>query len=426
MQPNLRRSYGAVTPVTNQGGPGGCSAPSGAAVALIQIGTLTPSGNGYLQGGAQGVASFPNALILYQPGDQYGTAVAMPLNPANGEFDVQVQFAATDLYGDLLGYFKAPGGQYFMQGGNTFGTTAKLGTLDNQPLELYVNNVRAMRYEYNASGTNVIGGISTNAVSGSHFQVTIGGGGGNTANANQATISGGGGNVALGTASTVSGGVGNNASGFESVVTGGASNAASGTYSTVGGGNSNTASGDYSYAAGFHANANGSGCFVFSDASSANPTSCFSPQVFVVRAINGFYFFTGGSSDATYTGAQLVHGSSAWSTYSDRSGKENIEAIDPREVLSKLVAMPIATWNWKSQEAGTRHMGPMAQDFRTAFGLGEDDRHITTVDSEGVALAAIQGLHQLVQEKDARIEALEGAVAELKRLVEAFEVKQER
>ena len=90
MQPNLRRSYGAVTPVTNQGGPGGCSAPSGAAVALIQIGTLTPSGNGYLQGGAQGVASFPNALILYQPGDQYGTAVAMPLNPANGEFDVQV------------------------------------------------------------------------------------------------------------------------------------------------------------------------------------------------------------------------------------------------------------------------------------------------------------------------------------------------
>src|SRR5205823_4689158 len=109
MTPNVRRTYGATAPVANQGGPGGCIAPAGAAVALIQIGTLTPGGNGYLQGGAQGVASFPNALVLYQTGDQYGTAVATPLNVANGRFDVQVQFAATDLYGDLLGYFKRPG-----------------------------------------------------------------------------------------------------------------------------------------------------------------------------------------------------------------------------------------------------------------------------------------------------------------------------
>jgi hypothetical protein len=49
MTPNVRRTYGATTPVANQGGPGGCNAATGAAVALIQIGTLTPSGNGYLQ-----------------------------------------------------------------------------------------------------------------------------------------------------------------------------------------------------------------------------------------------------------------------------------------------------------------------------------------------------------------------------------------
>ena len=101
----VRRTYGATTPVANQGNVAGCAAAAGAAVALIQIGTLTPSGNGLLQGGAQGVVSFPNALILYQPGDQYGTAVAMPLNPANGQFDLVEQFAAADLYGDLLGYF---------------------------------------------------------------------------------------------------------------------------------------------------------------------------------------------------------------------------------------------------------------------------------------------------------------------------------
>jgi hypothetical protein len=73
----------------------------------MEIGALTPTGNGLLQGGAQG-GSLPNALILYQAGDQYGTAVAMPLNPANGRFDLQEQFAQADLYGDLLGYFRAP------------------------------------------------------------------------------------------------------------------------------------------------------------------------------------------------------------------------------------------------------------------------------------------------------------------------------
>jgi hypothetical protein len=35
----------------------------------------------------------------------------------------------------------------------------------------------------------------------------------------------------------------------------------------------------------------------------------------------------------------------------------------------------------------------MAQDFYAAFGVGEDDTHITTVDADGVALAAIQGLY---------------------------------
>ena len=105
---NVRRTYGAITPVASQGGPGGCAAAASAKVALIQIGTLTPSGSGLLQGGAQGVASFPNALILYQAGDQYGTAVAMPLNPANGRFDLVEQSAQADLYGDLLGYFGPP------------------------------------------------------------------------------------------------------------------------------------------------------------------------------------------------------------------------------------------------------------------------------------------------------------------------------
>jgi len=110
------------------------------AVALIQIGTLTPSGNGLLQGGPQGTASFPNALILYQPGDQYGTAVAMPLNPANGRFDLVEQFATADLYGDLLGYFKPPAGGFVTsvatRAGLTGGPITAAGTVNLATTEL--------------------------------------------------------------------------------------------------------------------------------------------------------------------------------------------------------------------------------------------------------------------------------------------------
>jgi hypothetical protein len=105
---NTPRTYGAITPVANQGGPGGCAAGASATVALVVMGTLTPSGSGLLQSGPQGGAPFPNALILYQAGDQYDTTAAIPLNPANGRFDIVEQFAQADVYGDLLGYFSPP------------------------------------------------------------------------------------------------------------------------------------------------------------------------------------------------------------------------------------------------------------------------------------------------------------------------------
>jgi hypothetical protein len=105
---NVRRTYGATTPVANQGGPGGCAAGAGAAVALIQLGSLNPSSPGLLQGGQQGAASLPNALLLYEPGEINQTAVAMPLNVGNGQFDLVEQFGTADLYGDLVGYFRAP------------------------------------------------------------------------------------------------------------------------------------------------------------------------------------------------------------------------------------------------------------------------------------------------------------------------------
>jgi hypothetical protein len=107
---------------------------------------------------------------------------------------------------------------------------------------------------------------------------------------------------------------------------------------------------------------------------------------------------------------------------SDRNAKEKFAPINPQAVLDKVAALPITQWNFKT-DAGTRHIGPMAQDFHSAFNVGTDDKHIATVDEEGVALAAIQGLNQKFNAKDAEIEALKQSVAELKQMVQTLAAK---
>ncbi|HYP18138.1 MAG TPA: tail fiber domain-containing protein [Opitutus sp.] len=92
---------------------------------------------------------------------------------------------------------------------------------------------------------------------------------------------------------------------------------------------------------------------------------------------------------------------------SDRDAKENFAPVDAADVLAKVVALPISRWSYKDDEKKSVHVGPMAQDFHAAFHLGEDDKHIATVDADGIALAAIQALHTQVKEKDDRIAELE-------------------
>ena len=97
---------------------------------------------------------------------------------------------------------------------------------------------------------------------------------------------------------------------------------------------------------------------------------------------------------------------------SDRNAKEDFESIDPRAILAAVAALPIERWSYKGETA--RHLGPMAQDFAAAFNLGADDRHIFPLDAAGVALAALQGLHDLVQAQNTRLEALERELAALR------------
>jgi hypothetical protein len=93
-----------------------------------------------------------------------------------------------------------------------------------------------------------------------------------------------------------------------------------------------------------------------------------------------------------------------------------------------LAALPVTQWHYQWEEAGvTPHIGPMAQDFKAAFYPGSDDKSITTLEYDGVALAAIQGLNQKVETeakaKDAEIEALKQELAELKALVNQLVVQ---
>jgi uncharacterized protein YgiM (DUF1202 family) len=97
---------------------------------------------------------------------------------------------------------------------------------------------------------------------------------------------------------------------------------------------------------------------------------------------------------------------------SDVAQKENRDPVEERQVLDRLLEIPIETWNYIAEPDAIRHMGPMAQDFFEAYGLGADDR-LSAMDVQGVALASIQALHEIVQEKDAQIVELEARLTEL-------------
>jgi hypothetical protein len=52
------------------------------------------------------------------------------------------------------------------------------------------------------------------------------------------------------------------------------------------------------------------------------------------------------------------------------------------EILERLVQLPISVWTYGYDHDTVRHLGPMAQDFAAAFGLGDNDRRINLVDAD--------------------------------------------
>ena len=212
----------------------------------------------------------------------------------------------------------------------------------------------------------------------------------------------------------MAGGLNNTASSTYSTVGGGRDNTASGLYAVVPGGRDNTAGGDYSFAGGLGAHANHDGSFLWADSTDLFDLFSNAKDQCWVRASGGVQFHTNSSLT---TGVRLTAGSGSWSMVSDREAKENFVPVDRRLVLEQLSHIPITTWNYKAQRDEIRHIGPVAQDFSAAFEVGEDERYISTVDVDGVALAAIQGLYELLQEKQAQIAQLTDRLAALEKQV---------
>ena len=205
------------------------------------------------------------------------------------------------------------------------------------------------------------------------------------------------------------GGLDDAASGIGATVSGGTQNTVTGAYSTVPGGENNYVSGQFSFAAGYNAQAPDNHSFVWGDGSRLGLSQ--GPNSFSVLATGGFWIFSG----VYPAGIELAPGASAWSTLSDRNAKKNIQPVDYQAVLAKLVHVPVAQWNYKwESDDSVPNIGPMAQDFKGAFYPGRDDKVITTLEFDGVELAAIQGLNEKLQQKETEI-------AELKQRLEALE-----
>lgn len=220
--------------------------------------------------------------------------------------------------------------------------------------------------------------------------------------------------------------------------------------SSVAIGEDNTASGAASVALGYHAHTNTKqGSFVFSDRSSADSTRASHPHQATFRVACGLVVYTSsnlstgvafggagvsnlgsvcptaqfgqsGTMIATSTGAFLSTGGT-WTNASDVNRKHRFATVAGEDVLLRLRQLSIGTWSYRVEDDAVRHLGPTAQDFRAAFGLGRDETSIATVDADGVALAAAQALERRTAAQAEEIRGLREENAALRERLERLE-----
>jgi len=373
-------------------------------------------------------------------GGAYNVAEALRAMIGGGAYNV----AARDSSTISGGYANKATGSYAAVGGGSFNTAGEVkATVGGGS-----GNIAGERHATIGGGTvntagglaaTIGGGVQNNA--GAAF-TTIGGGISNRAGGIEATICGGAGNQAGGQEATVGGGMNNRATDNYTVVSGGLANVAGnsnpnptdaiyaavgggvdnvagGSYSVVPGGSSNSAAGAYSFAAGNRARVAEAhrGAFLFAD-SNASDFSSSAANEFAVRATGGVRLVTAiDRAGIPAAGVRLTAGSSSWESFCDREAKSDLVPADGAKILEQVRKLPLNLWSYKTQAVSIRHIGPTAQDFFTAFGLGTDNKHISMVDADGIALASIQRLYRLVLEKEDQLKAQQDRIEALESIV---------
>jgi hypothetical protein len=105
---------------------------------------------------------------------------------------------------------------------------------------------------------------------------------------------------------------------------------------------------------------------------------------------------------------------------SSRSLKTDFRDVEESDILDKVSELDIMQWRYKKEEEGTSHIGPMAEEFKHVFGLG-DGKTLNMIDTTGITLAAIQGLRSKVEDRDRKITELEARLEDLSQQLERIQ-----
>jgi hypothetical protein len=191
-------------------------------------------------------------------------------------------------------------------------------------------------------------------------------------------------------------------------------------FASVAIGNTTTASGGCATAIGNYVSTNSKqGAFIIGDYSTGTSfTYSDSLNRMTMRFAGGYKLFT--NSGCTL-GAYLDHNATAWTVLCDRNKKENFHQIDGEQILTKIRTMPITEWNYKGTDPKVKYIGPVAQDFYSAFHLGgTDSLGINTLCIDGVNIAAIQALEKRtaeLQKANEKIELMEKRIEKLEQMI---------
>jgi trimeric autotransporter adhesin len=187
-----------------------------------------------------------------------------------------------------------------------------------------------------------------------------------------------------------------------------------------------TAANDYSVSIGYRGSNNGhTGTIVLSaeDGTSTDSVRAQADREFRVRAAGGIRLRVSAAANGNTPGAggnvgcDVTAAVPSWTCASSRTLKENFEAVDGEDVLSRIRGIPITTWNMIGGGPEVRHLGPVAEDFYAAFPLGLGSTTIGMGNIDGVNLAAAKALearttHLQAQldERTAQVQALQAQV----------------